>query len=173
MWCYQNSQVQNQEDVRWSDSLPSYPLHTVCPVAHDDQLEDSTSSVSSNENPAERENMPPGSDRQNDSQKSTPNRRLSNQTRDSLGTPNSLIQPSQNTLTLSTHLHNGYLSDHLNDSLRVFSRDNSMTTEAREQTLPEETIPFCNCPPDPEIVRGINLKHLTYDIVCFNVNTWN
>ncbi len=158
-------QAQVHDDVRWSDSLP-YD-HTPGTLPRFDYLRGSPSSPPASERSVERENSPSGREKttsQSDLQNSTstPKRQLSTQTQNSLGTPNTHLQPSPaHDHTLSTPLHNGYHSDNLNNTPRVVSREVSMT-DAEEQVPSEEDVPFCNCPPDPEIPPHIKLRHLTY-----------
>jgi len=48
--------------------------------------------------------------------------------------------------------------DHLSGTLKIYSREDSIATDV---VFPEDNVPFCDCPPDPEIPRGINLRDLS------------
>lgn len=125
-----------EEAVRWSESLPSLFTMSVEQRLGDNQ--DSISGESSNEMTDERVATPSGGPV------------LSNDAlRSSLDPDYSHLEPTSS---------NGLLDS---TPSRKRSQCDMLRKESSEDVSPfEEKAVFCDCPPDPELPRGFNLKFI-------------
>lgn len=58
--------------------------------------------------------------------------------------------------------HMDTMLSHKSDTLRAFSRDDSLVTDLNDHLFLSdgEKLLFCDCPPDPEIPPELNLKNI-------------
>ncbi len=58
--------------------------------------------------------------------------------------------------------HMDTMLSHKSDTLRAFSRDDSLVTDLNDHIFLSdgEKLLFCDCPPDPEIPPEVNLKSI-------------
>ena len=105
---------------------------------------DTDSSISTAEHtPTERETTPPGQLLSYDMLKNS--------------------SPAEGMMATPPNGHVEMLLSHKSDTLKAFSRDDSLVTDLADHMtiLGSEKLLFCDCPPDPEIPPEINLKSLT------------
>ena len=164
------SQACVEDDIgQLSASIPS--LHAIGQT--DDQIADTHSSLSSRSHSIDYETTPTP-EKPSDDPKSlnaaefvTPNgplRQNSNQT--SLG-PGGLLSshfnphsPHHTHTSSPLHAHTNGHTDEVSSSSGT-ARSGVLVMPKGDELFFEDEVPFCDCPPDPEIPRGLNLQHLT------------
>ena len=164
------SQACVEDDIgQLSASIPS--LHAIGQT--DDQIADTHSSLSSRSHSIDYETTPTP-EKPSDDPKSlnaaefvTPNgplRQNSNQT--SLG-PGGLLSsqfnphsPHHTHTSSPLHAHTNGHTDEVSSSSGT-ARSGALVMPKGDELFFEDEVPFCDCPPDPEIPRGLNLQHLT------------
>lgn len=130
--------------MRWSESVPS--LFTMS-MEHEVITADTDSSISTADHtPTDREPTPPGPVLSYDI--------LLNRSPD-IGLMGAVAIPP-----------NGHVDarlSHKSDTLRVLSHDDLLTTDLNDHVTMSDKgkLLFCDCPPDPEIPPGVDLKAIS------------
>ena len=77
------------------------------------------------------------------------------------GAPN-LLGGATPTFSATPNGHMETMLSHKSDTLRAFSRDDSLVTDLNDHIFltDGEKLLFCDCPPDPEIPPEVNLKSI-------------